>query len=152
MTTHHHKWLNELTVVGVFFAVIAIGLVYALFHLNLTPTSPAQPAAPVVKAPTIEEYQSEARSVLAPFLEQAAAVDSGSLAAADEVFGALIDKTQERLLRVRVPAQARETHLSFVLLLEQWRRALKGSAADQDRAADMTVKLTSANPWLLLNQ
>ncbi len=150
MTTHRHKWLNELTVVGVFFVVIAIGLVYALLNLDLGPASSGEnPDAAAVRAPTVEEYQGEARSVLTPFLEQAAAVDADGLAAADEVFQALIDKTQERLLRVRVPAQARETHLSFVLLLEQWRRALRGTAADQARAADMTVKLTSANPWLL---
>jgi hypothetical protein len=148
MPTPHKKWPNELTVVAVFFAVIAIGLVYALFHLTVTSAPGGFQAPPAVKAPTLGEYRSETKSVLAPFLAQAAAIRPEQIGPSATVFKDLVVKTQERLLRVRVPAEAREAHLSFVLLLEQWKRALQGSSADQAVVADMTAKVTSANSWL----
>jgi len=149
MPTHQRKWLSEMTVVAVFFAVIAIGLVYALFHLTASPSpSTLQVVQPPVKAPTLSEYRSETKSVLAPFLAQASAVTPEQLETADPVFKDLVVKTQERLLRILVPAEARQAHLSFVLLLDQWKRALMGSSSDQARVVDMTAKVTSANPWL----
>jgi len=152
MHTHQHKWFNESIVIAAFFAVIAFGLVYALFHMTTAPASPSSGGAAVlIKAPSLSEYQSETRSVLAPFLEQAAAADPQRLGAADAVFGDLINKTEERLLRVRVPAEARDTHRSFVLFLEQWRRAAGGSKLDQDRVAAMTARIASENPWLAAN-
>jgi len=148
MPTHRHKWLNELAVVAVFFAIVAIGLIYAIFNLDLAPSASPGEVVWAPKAPTLDEYRGEARTVLGPFLEQAAVADPDQLVETETVFKSLVDKTQERLLRLRVPAEAREAHLSFVLLLEQWRRALGGSAADQAKVSGMTEKVTAANPWL----
>ena len=151
MPTHRHKWLNELTVVAVFFAIVAIGLIVTLFSLDLVPESSLQgDVVQARKAPTVEEYRSEARDVLSPFLEQARMIGSDQAAYDETVFLGLVDKTQERLLRLIVPVQGQEAHLSFVLLLEQWRRAINGSVSDQAQAPDNTQKVIAANPWLMV--
>jgi len=138
-------------VVAAFFVVIAIGLTYAVFHLQMVPmnTTSVPEALKLPPPPTVEEYQQEVRSVFGPFLQQAVNVNSQNLAAVDSVFTDLVVKTQDRLLRVRVPSKSEQpAHLSFVLLLEQWKRALGGSRADQDQVSRATQEVLAASPWL----
>lgn len=150
MPSSRHKHPNELTVVAVFFAVIIIGSVYAILNITLAPdAATSQNKAPAVKPPTLAEYRGEAKVAFGPFLEQAAVFRADQFGAADQVFIDLIDKTQERLLRIRVPAGAREAHLSFVMLLDQWRRAFRGSGADRSLVSDSTSRVIAANPWLM---
>jgi len=149
MNKHSHKWFNEMAVVAVFFLVVAAGLFYALFHLEIGPAAPTvnQPLA-ISSAPTVSAYEHEADTVLAPFLEQAAKVGQAELASGDQDLLDLIGKTQDRLLRMIVPAERKDAHLKFVLLLEQWRRALNGSAADQKQVLASTQQVLADNPWL----
>jgi hypothetical protein len=150
MPTQRHKWLSQAAVVGVFFAVIAIGLIYAVFHLQVVSAPSSLPEAmKPLPPPTVEEYQTEVRSVFGPFLQQAANINVLDLASIDTVFVSLIEKTEDRLLRVRVPSAQRETHLSFVMLLEKWKRAVGGSQADQKQISQATKDVATANPWLL---
>lgn len=135
--------------VAVFFAVIAIGLTYAVFNLKMVPVSktPVPGALKLPPPPTVEEYQQEVRSVLGPFLQQAVNVDPKNLAAVDSVFTDLVVKTEDRLLRVRVPSKS-DAHVSFVMLLEKWKRALSGSRFDQDQVSQATREVLAASPWL----
>ncbi len=147
MKNKHDHWLNQLTVLGVFFAVVLIGLIYGLLNMDLTGLQ--QPlSAPVQPAPTVEQYQADAEEILSPFLVQASKMTAADLASADPVLIDLVQKTQERLLRLRVPKEEKEAHLSFVLLLDQWRRALSGSSADQGSVLDNTHAVVSQNAWL----
>lgn len=151
MPTQRHRWLSQAAVVGVFFAVIAIGLIYAVFHLQVVraPSSALPEAFKPPPPPTIEGYQAEVLSVFGPFMQQAVNINTQNLSSMDPVFASLIEKTQDSLLRVRVPASEREAHLSFVMLLDQWKRAVGGSRADQDRVSQATRGVAAANPWLL---
>jgi len=138
-----------MTVVGVFFAVVAIGLVYALFHLEPSVSPSAQVTAPAPSALTIDAYHQEAKSILAPFLEQAVNVAPENLADEGQTLKDLIGKTKDRLLRLsKLPKEARETHVAFVLLLDKWNRALSGSVSDQRTVVESTRQLVAANPWL----
>ena len=141
--------VNEFTVFGVFIAIAMAGILYGLV---VTMVSKAETAAyvppPAPKAPTEEQYQAEARDVLTPFLTQTLSIEERDLAAPDPLVLELASKTQERLLRVRVPKQYREAHLVFVLLLDQWKRALSGSHADQEVVIDKTGEVLVSYPWV----
>lgn len=144
--------INEFTVFGAFVAVAVFGLVYGIVAAALGKFDIAsgyedtllQPAAP----PTELEYQTEAREVLSPFLGQALAMRQEDLTGDNSAMLQLVEKTQDRLLRVRVPADYREFHLSAVLLLDQWKRALAGSQPDRDAAIGKTQELAKKSPWL----
>ncbi|MEY4744154.1 MAG: hypothetical protein RL272_99 [Candidatus Parcubacteria bacterium] len=146
--------VNEFTIFGVFIAVAVFGILYGLL-LAVTGALPTEMPAdfpdlqPVV-APTESEYQSEASDVLSPFFRQAAQMQAEDLTGDTGALLQLVQKTQDRLLRVRVPKEYRDAHLSFVLLLDQWKRALAGSAPDRKVVLDKTRELMAANPWLQL--
>ena len=53
------------------------------------------------------------------------------------------------MLCVRVSKDSRDAHLAFVLLLDQWKRALGGSKIDQGEVLKKTSELVSENPWVL---
>jgi len=140
---------NEFTIVGVFVAVVFVGLVVGLVSA-ISAATPTEPVASVVTAPTLIEYRTEARAVLAPFLSQAETVDSEALT--EEAQIALVDlasRTQERLLRIRVPASEREAHLSFVVVLDQWKNALAGTSDDLEGVLDRTALLVQKHRWVL---
>ena len=142
---------NEFTILGVFVAVAVFGLGYGLLSLVLGTAEFRTDDLPFVQpvvAPTPEEYEADARDVLAPFLEQALLMRTEDLAGDTGAMGQLVEKTQDRLLRVRVPKEYRDLHLSMVLLLDQWKRALAGSAPARDVVLDRTGEIVVANPWL----
>lgn len=146
--------INEFTIFGVFIAVAVFGLLYGML-LAVTSGVPSAVSSdfpefrPVV-APTMAEYESEAREVLAPFFRQALQMRPEDLTGDTGAMLQLVQKTQDRLLRVRVPKEYRDAHLGFVLLLDQWKRALTGSAPDRDVVLDKTREQGTANAWLQL--
>ncbi len=149
MKKHRNPWVNQLTVLGVFFAVVLVGLIYGLANMDLSGLgSGTNASAPVAPPPTVDEYRSSAEQILSPFLTQASKMTGPDLASPDPVMVDLVQKTQELLLRLKVPKEEKEAHLSFVLLLDQWRRALSGSVADQQSVFDNTHAVISQNPWL----
>jgi len=148
MNEKKHKLINEFAVLGVFCLAVIVGVLYGVLNLRVLPSA-NEPAAEAVKAPTEADYRAAAGSVMAPFLDQAQKLDERAFAAADPTFVDLVSKTQERLLRIRVPGPDKDVHLSCVLLLEQWRRALSGSASDQKLVLANTRDLLGANPWLI---
>lgn len=150
MARKTHHWLGgEMIVLGAFAATTLVGLAYGaisgLSHGDIVP--PAAPA-PLV-APSQEEYRAETADVMADFWEQSSRMTRDDLKVPDPRFVDIVEKTQERLLRVRVPKDGRDAHLSFVLLLDQWKRALGGSAADQEKVFDKSEDVLTENPWIV---
>jgi hypothetical protein len=140
---------NEFAVIGVF-AVVAISGIFigAISALTVEATTDAI-VVPDVTAPTIIEYRTETRSVIAPFLKQIESVQAGSLAAeAADAIADLAARTQDRLLRVRVPGSERDAHLSLVIILDEWRTAARGSEADVTGVLERTAKLLSDYRWI----
>lgn len=145
--------INEFTIFGAFVAVALFGLVYGAYvvvtgtdGIGSIEEELVDEVLPV--APTDDEYRADARDVLAPFVAQSAAMDETVFSGDTGALRQLVEKTQERLLRVRVPASFRTTHLSFILLLDQWKRALDGSSADRDVVLDKTRDLVAENAWI----
>lgn len=136
-------------VLGAFVATTLVGLAYgAISGLSHGDIIPPSVPAPVV-APTREEYRTETVGVMADFWEQSARMTREDLRVPDPRFVDIVGKTQERLLRVRVPREERDAHLAFVLLLDQWKRALDGSAADQEKVFEKTEAVLTENPWIV---
>ncbi len=148
MRKKDQHFFNEFTILGVFVAVALIGLIAAGVSLLAQPRF-APVGVPTVQAPTSEEYRVEARSVVMPFLSQAAVISANPMPeGASETMSDLVDLTQERLLGMTVPASERDVHLSMVILLDQWRRALNGTDADLSGVIDRTDGLLKDYPWL----
>jgi hypothetical protein len=106
-----------LVVIGLF----AIG--YGSFMV-LKSIAPEKEDSLILSPPTVIEYRTEAGSVLEPFLGQVEALSHGDIS--DDAGSALAElaaRTQERLLRMRVPSSERDAHLTFVILLDQWQIA-----------------------------
>lgn len=145
MRHHRRLFINDFVIITtVFFAILSFGLVYGLIHLRVGD----QPAAVAVTAPTLADYHQGASSVLEPFLNQWPNVTSEALVSDNEPLKGLVVMTQERLLRLRVPAEAKDDHLVLVLLLDKWKRALAGSAADQRNVLEMTEQTVAGLAWL----
>lgn len=98
--------------------------------------------------PSAEEYQIEIKSVAGPFFASVAQMQQADVLDAPAELSSLVGETQERLFTERVPSEFRETHLSLVLLLDQWKRALAGNAIDQQTALAKTDEFLAANAWL----
>ncbi len=136
-------------VLGAFAATTLAGLAYgAISGLSRADILPPSVPAPLV-APTQEEYRAETSGVMADFWEQSSRMTRADVKAPDPRFVDIVEKTQERLLRVRVPKDDRDAHLSFVLLLDQWKRALSGSVADQEKVFEKSEAVLTANPWVV---
>ncbi|HTK05098.1 MAG TPA: hypothetical protein VL500_05930 [Candidatus Eisenbacteria bacterium] len=144
--------IDEFTVFGAFVAVAVFGLVYGIVAVAVgkfdVSAGYEEPLLQPVEPPTELEYQTEARDVLSPFFGQALTMRQEDLSGDNSAMLQLVEKTQDRLLRVRVPADYREFHLSAVLLLDQWKRALAGSKPDRDAALGKTQELAKKSPWL----
>ncbi|MFA6603587.1 MAG: hypothetical protein WCT10_01940 [Patescibacteria group bacterium] len=148
MDEKKHRLINRFAVFAVFGLAVIAGIGYGVLNLRVLPVAEA-PASEVVTAPSEAEYRTAAGSVLTPFFVQAQKLDETAFTAIDPIFVDLIDKTQERLLRLRVPGADQNIHLSCVLLLEQWRRAMSGSKADQKLVLANTRDLLGENSWLI---
>jgi hypothetical protein len=105
----------------------------------------------VTAAPTSDEYRAQAADVLSPFVSQVSAMAPSDFGRAGTEMTAFAAKTQEALLALRVPGELREAHLSFVLLLDQWKRALSAAGTEADRAVavERTRSLLVTYPWLV---
>jgi hypothetical protein len=150
MARKPHHWLGgEMIVLGAFAATTLAGLAYGavsgMTRADLVP--PVEP--PPLVAPLRDDYRAETVGVMADFWEQSAKMTRADLRDLDPRFVDIITKTQERLLRVRVPREERDAHLSFVLLLDQWKRALDGSVADQEKVFEKSEAVLTANPWVV---
>jgi hypothetical protein len=137
-------------VLGVFVTVSTIGLLYGVLLVVLTDTSfDRSVAAQASLAPSVEEYHVAAAGVVSPFLTQAGSMDASDLESVDPLMQELVARTQERLLRMLVPAESRDEHLAVVLLLSQWDRALGGSQPDQAAVLENTAEFIMENPWVI---
>lgn len=149
MRRKHDTWLNEFTALGVFLGVSVLGLFYGAILVLFPPSqSMSLVTEPVRVAPTTEDYQAEVRRVMQGFLGQYALLSVDDLALVQEPFGALIQKTQDRMITVIVPADFRDTHLKAVLLLEAWKGALAGSVVEQEKVFADTDIFLSMHAWL----
>lgn len=154
--------LNEYTVLGGFaVAVLFMLLCGALFLWDDMRSKAGTSDLPTVAgqrgpkqevltgpAPSEQEYKAEVASVLSPFLSSALKVQAEDFAMPPAELKDLAQKTQDRLLRVRVPKEFKDGHLSYVLLLDMWKRALGGSKADQAAVTSKTAETLDENPWL----
>lgn len=146
---HRDQWLNEFTVFGAFLVISLTVLLYGAATALFADRSPEEIMTAVVPiAPTVEEYRTEASRAAAGFLRQAATLTVESIPLAGEALPALVEVTEQRMLDLRVPAEMREVHLRVVLLLNQWKRALAGSAEEQTDAIEATRTLLETEPWL----
>jgi hypothetical protein len=137
--------MGPFVVVGVFVAVILLGLACGTWYFVRSVTG--RNAAPQ-SAPSAEAYRVEVASVARPFLAQALKMDDADLAAAGADLADLVAKTQERVLRLRVPGSERDAHLGLVLLLEQWKRAVSGDAESRSSVLERTRAFVNAHPWI----
>ncbi len=138
---------GEFVILAAFVVAVTVGLLYGAVIVAVSGNRPAAVAPPA--APTVDAYRAEAQGVLAPFFEQAQRMTSADLAAPSSELVDLVAKTQERLLRLVVPKEEKDVHLALVLLLEQWKRALAGSAADREAVIDKTRQMIAKNRWLI---
>ena len=135
--------------VAVFFAVIVFGIIAGLTYIVITKaTSPAH-FAPIVFAETEEEYHAAAKEVMRPFFSQAEKMTAADVRAAAPEMRELVQKTQDRLLRMeRIPKEAQVAHLSFVLLLGSWLRVLENSGAGADGLLTKTAEIRHEQLWV----
>lgn len=145
--------INEFTVFGAFIAVAVFGLGYGIIASSTGrfEAAPVMEGAPWQRIPSLTsaEYEAQASEVLSPFLGQALAMTQDDLAGDTTAASALVEKTEERLLRIsHVPVDHKDFHLRAVLLLEQWKRALAGSGADRGVVLGKTKELVDGDPWL----
>ena len=148
------KWLNGFAFAGLYFLIVAVGLIYGLFRLDVRQAPPGAADTVWISQETLQAnaYHRGARSIMTPFLEQAARAARTDLSQMDPAMLDLTDTTRDRLLRLTVPASAREVHLAFILLLDRWNRALRGSAEDAALVAEETDSLIDANAWLAVSR
>ena len=122
-------WFNEFFVLGSFVAVVTAGLAYVgIMALVWEPSAPPAPAVPQFQM-SVEEYRTEARDILTPFLGQVRDADPEAVMDGAAMLAELAAKTQERLIRMRVPGEAKDAHLTLVLLLDAWKLAADVVAA-----------------------
>jgi uncharacterized membrane protein len=140
--------LNEFTVLGSFAAVVLAGL--AIGAVSLIANPPKQLIETAVPAgPSVSDYRSEVRQILMPFLQQVVVIEETGLPeGASETLSNMVSLTQERMLDLTVPAGEREAHLSMVILLDQWTRALSGVNSDLSGVISRTSRLMLKYPWL----
>lgn len=147
------RWLDPFALAGLYFLIVAIGLVYGLFQLQIEEPLAADREVVMISPETLQlnTYRRAARDILAPFLEQAVRVEPAAIAELDPAMLDLTTTTRERLLRLTVPASARDTHLAFILMLDRWTRALQGSPDDADLVVDETSQLVTEHTWLAVS-
>lgn len=151
MRRKKHSLFNEFTVFGAFIAVSILGFLYGGVLLLLAVSGFGGVLdVPSATAPTEEEYQQEVRHIMGSFLGQIHMIGADEIAGAGDDFYRLVDVTQGRMIEIKVPTGSRETHISIVLLLEQWKRAVGGSVADQEAVIGNTRDVIERNPWLIL--
>ncbi|MFH2062529.1 MAG: hypothetical protein ABIJ46_00025 [bacterium] len=134
--------------VGFFAVLVVAGLSYGIWSAYRSAGSRANQTIEV-SAPTVEEYRSEASVVVAPFLEQMSALPDGELS--DQTNDSLLSlaaTTQERLLRMTVPGSERDAHLSFVTLIDRWRRIADGQDGDRESIRQQATDLLIRYDWL----
>ncbi|HTM67975.1 MAG TPA: hypothetical protein VL426_01625 [Candidatus Binatia bacterium] len=146
--------INEFTVFGAFVAVAVFGLAYGIIAAALGKITVTDDLGEALWQPapalTPTEYERQAADVLSPFLGQAASMSREDLDGDDTATLQLVEKTQERLLRIaHVPTDHKDAHLRAVLLLDQWKRALAGPGPDREAVLDKTKQLVKDYPWLL---
>jgi len=144
----------EFILLGIFGAVVLIGIMYGVVIVLKNGGVPAPSSSDVVPvaeeplvAPTQEEYDLAANDVMSPFLAQATLVTEASFEGDVSALGDLVTKTEERMIRLRVPAERQEAHLAAVLLLGSWKRAVAGSATDRAEVSASTAAFIAAMPW-----
>ncbi|MDD5251668.1 MAG: hypothetical protein PHT12_03460 [Patescibacteria group bacterium] len=150
MRKEKHRVYWRLAGLFVFAAVVLAGLAYGMAHVILSGNGGQGEIAPTITAPTVEEYQAAIKPILKPFFEQAVKLSPEDLVQPDPMLVQLEGQTRQSLLgfSMRVPKAATGTHMSFVLLLDKWRRALAGSDGDQATVIDATRQVMADNPWL----
>jgi len=140
---------DELIVLGVFVAVCTAGLVY-LGYISLRDTAVEEaPRIVVASAPSPEDYRKSCREIVRPFFEQVQQMTVAGIEAGGDDLAALASKTQERLLRLRVPSGERDAHLQLVLLLDKWKRAGQGSVPDRSDVLSKTQELLASYTWIM---
>lgn len=111
--------------------------------------SAATAARHAAVAPTTEEYRASATAVMAPFLAQAKSMVPGDFGDIDAAtFRVVVDDVQAKLLALRVPGDHRDAHLSFVLLLDRWKRAFDGGETVRETAVLQLQDALVAYPWI----
>ncbi len=135
--------------VAVFFAVIVLGAIVGLTYIAITKAKSPVHSAPIVFAETEEEYHAAAKEVMMPFFLQAEKMTAADVRAVAPEMRELVQKTQDRLLRMeRIPKEAQSAHLSFVLLLGSWLRALDGGGAGADALITKTAEIRNEQSWV----
>jgi hypothetical protein len=151
-TKSGHWVVTEYTVLEVFLGIAAFGLlVGSLFSVLYGGTGGEDASAlPPPSAMSDDDYQAQVRSITAPFLAEAAKVRTRADVAKEGPSALdLVTSTEDGLVRMdRIPSEERDVHLSLVLLLDKWKRALTGSAADADALVAKTDEVLGAVPWL----
>ncbi len=132
-----------------FLAVVVFGLFAGMLFIAISATTPSPRTEPVVLAESEEEYRAAAKEVLAPFISQASNMTTKDVASAAPEMRDLVQKTQDRLLRMeRIPKESRAAHLSFVLLLGQWLRVLDDAGVGAKSVIAKTADVIKEHSWV----
>jgi hypothetical protein len=147
---HQPNWRTIALYPAVFVIIVSGLYLYGMSQARYTTPPRIQPAASVeISAPSAADYRQQVRLILEPFFELVASYPAAAGVSADPVLAQVVAGWQQELLALTVPAAEREAHLSAVLLLDQWQRALNGSPLDGGRALASVDQLLSDYPWLI---
>lgn len=108
------------------FLTLALGLLmfYAFTGRSFTQTSSFKEASPI----STQEYNKELSELMGPFVSE-------YLQKPDDMARlVLVEQTLQKLLSLRVPVEAKETHLSLAVELNQMTQALRDKSGEEQEA------------------
>lgn len=149
---HQPNWRTIALYPAVFVIVVSGLYLYGMSQARYTSPPRINQSAETtvtVSAPSVSEYRQQVQLGLEPFFALAASYPDNADVSPDPILSETIRGWQQRLLALRVPSAEREAHLSVVLLLDQWRRALDGSVLDGNRALATVDQLVADYPWMI---
>ena len=135
-------------VLGVFVSLALAGSIYGVILALRVSDSVGPISTAAYSGPTLEAYRIEARDIIRPFFDQARQMTPADLSVVGGPIGQLAAKTQERFLRLRVPADAKDFHLATVLLLDRWQGVTGLKATEQAELLGRTQSLIEGNAWI----
>ena len=146
--------LYRFPVFTIFIVLVTVGIFFGMISAIVSSRRGQYPQNQQLAASQTEataQYQSQASEATKIFFDQARVViatKNNKPASWPSAFAPLVSSTKSALVAMRVPADMRTTHLSLVLLLDKWQRAIDGSSADQKNVFVVTTQFLAKNPWL----
>lgn len=98
--------------------------------------------------PSMDEYRTALLKAAGGFLTDASAMDTAGVLSADPSLLGRAQKARDRVIAVVAPAKE-DVHLSLVLLLDKWIRALQGDPVESVNVVPATADFLERYPWFV---